>query len=404
MYMINFYALTIILHTLNKELEIMSKITLKMKICCKIKWPLKVVGILIFILTFSFNGFAINSFVQIPYSFNPALENITDLKAGFWNNDKGIMMVERNKPNTTILYNSIWKTKNGGQLWEKVYLDDVSCKISDFMVTDSVHGFILCSDVLIKTNDGGDSWKKIPLPFKGSNFYFLNNRLGLLDADRKLFKTINGGKTWNKIDSISSISHIFMVDSSHIWVGILFPDGGRIMSSIDGGNNWQTPRPAMMIEDMFFINKKQGMACGMTMTSGFCSATYDGGLTWSKKEITGNVIYFTSPAHGWLLPYWLETNDSGKTWHRVVEHDSSFESVGRLSDVVKSNNSNRIYIMGTKALLYTDDYITDISSRKGVLNNIVNDKSPSFFREADLKIMYDDNMYKINGANKRVKP
>jgi len=403
--MINFYALTIILHTLNKELEIMSKITLKMKICCKIKWPLKVVGILIFILTFSFNGFAINSFVQIPYSFNPALENITDLKAGFWNNDKGIMMVERNKPNTTILYNSIWKTKNGGQLWEKVYLDDVSCKISDFMVTDSVHGFILCSDVLIKTNDGGDSWKKIPLPFKGSNFYFLNNRLGLLDADRKLFKTIDGGNTWGFIDSSGRrFSKIFMVDSSHMWVGFSGNDGGgKVSYSNDGGSSWSSSRLTITISEMFFLNQKQGMVCGIAWPNQFCASTFDGGITWTLSGY-GDQIYFTSPAHGWLLPYWLETNDSGKTWHRVVEHDSSFESVGRLSDVVKSNNSNRIYIMGTKALLYTDDYITDISSRKGVLNNIVNDKSPSFFREADLKIMYDDNMYKINGANKRVKP
>jgi photosystem II stability/assembly factor-like uncharacterized protein len=234
---------------------------------------------------------------------------------------------------------NILKTIDGGRLWYKISSLQYNNKESAILIinikfTDKLHGWIVDSTSIWRTEDGGLNWET-QYPFgriTGSNQHilscsFLNNKLGWLGGDGgKIYSTKDGGSSW--LVKILASSEIDFDDINFIskdtgWV--LNYSGSKIYKTQDGGNSWQPviihySDEGISINSVYFINKDIGWAAGQISPesnqwdnlpinmfgSAVVLSTSDGGLTWlpiraGVKESSFDSIFFADSNNGWLF-------------------------------------------------------------------------------------------------------
>lgn len=110
-------------------------------------------------------------------------------------------------------------TRNGGSTWEKksVLIPGSNPQVIAF--TDSLHGTI-AGNSIIKTNDGGKSWKQVKNPSTNSiiNLKFVNKNTGYALAYGTIIRTDDGGETWvldNRISFNFGSGEIHFPDENH---------------------------------------------------------------------------------------------------------------------------------------------------------------------------------------------
>jgi photosystem II stability/assembly factor-like uncharacterized protein len=229
----------------------------------------------------------------------------------------------------------IVKTSDGGVTWQKQYPRILNHWDSVFF-TDELNGWAVGESTLnqiIKTNDGGETWVQVPKTWQDSYYFsrvfFLNSKIGWITSGSVILKTVDGGVSWKSMLQTGpyiGAYAVFFTDANTGWAADYF---GAILKTTDGGATWKesynvnttSGQQSGYFHDINFINSNVGWAVG---TNGLMVTTNDGGLSWSRKtgvndDLWLNSIVFADANVGWALPLlfpsqYLFTTDGGKTW------------------------------------------------------------------------------------------
>ncbi len=144
-----------------------------------------------------------------------------------------------------LRYQQLMKTTDGGVTWSVVYTDP-NYSFTDLCFIDPLSGFLTNGQGQVKlTQDGGQSFSIVNF---GHNYVgtintirFFNRQIGYFTAGNQfgpgnygqIYKTIDGGQTWQLNNSYSGNSIIFTSDSSVIIAGF----GGELIKNKI--RNWQ---------------------------------------------------------------------------------------------------------------------------------------------------------------------
>jgi photosystem II stability/assembly factor-like uncharacterized protein len=137
--------------------------------------------------------------------------------------------------------------------------------------------------------------------------------------------------SWKKLDSPTSqlLKCIHFIDSNTGWIG---GDGGTIIGTTDGGNNWNIlySAPDTYILDIFFLDSQFGWILFWDTNPPFATKlliTIDGGNNWTQEICPGDnpfyySVYFLDSLTGFLAgPPILKTIDGGESWYEVTVFD-----------------------------------------------------------------------------------
>ncbi|MFD1470678.1 WD40/YVTN/BNR-like repeat-containing protein [Hymenobacter caeli] len=233
------------------------------------------------------------------------------------------------------------KTVDGGSSWRSINLSSlqVSKFITLYPANDSVlyacgpdisAGGFNSPRVLYKSVDGGDTWRKTVSPTYrtgSSALYFFNAQMGISATINSLQKTVDGGQTWRTVFDGGLVGldklQCFGSGTGYAAGGYgtdLTNDAGILLKTIDQGETWQNiPWANGTITTLSFLNEKVGFAGTLGQR---LYKTLDGGTSWQKVDglppSTSNGV-FLNEQDGYLAGLDVErTHDGGHTWQ--VEH------------------------------------------------------------------------------------
>lgn len=233
-------------------------------------------------------------------------------------------------------------TNDGGKNWQKqfVYTED---NINEIYFRNNDDGYVVTGKKLFVTSDGGKSWReeKIynPTDFNRGTPEFLSVRFAdknrgfivgsVLNKDERvidslLMQTEDGGKSWKRVivPFKNELYHLDFVNSSRGWV---VGDMGMILSTNNGGVNWQIQKSGVSkaLYNVDFRDSNEGYAVG---GGGTILRTENGGEMWEivKTEFSSTFLRvdFANDKEGWIVGHKgtiLRSSDRGKTW---IKQDS----------------------------------------------------------------------------------
>lgn len=235
----------------------------------------------------------------------------------------------------------IWKASNSGMTWKIVYgTDEATTETSQsnfacLRFIDARIGYALVNGILLKSNDGGETWKVV-----------------------------------RKIDFVENglIKSIFFVDEKKGWAcGFSYDSNdpllyrGEIWKSVDGGltwykssNNFSNKNWAFekwSFNDIFFVNADIGWAVG----EGGVFLTRDGGINWRQiNNVKGDQykhVKFISEDLGWI------TVDNKDVLTLLSDSGTKMKRIERfgIDDVLFINESNGFIFDNRGFIFQTND-------------------------------------------------
>jgi photosystem II stability/assembly factor-like uncharacterized protein len=236
-------------------------------------------------------------------------------------------------------------THNGGQSWKQIPTDgDVialeqtkgttwlvisscqagGCKLSLWTAPSSSDNFVMRS--VIPGTDANE--KTYQLVRAGSSYGWLS---GSGNGDSEILRTTDGGKTWKEIANPCKTQgnyrqRLSRYDTQNLWL-VCGTDAGAdtqvsyVYHSTDAGSHWGSknsgPKNAPFTDLQAFGATQLGL---LSTTEGLMRTT-DGGITW-KKVVPGNGEFGTGKVetidftNGWVLGFGTihYTHDRGRTW------------------------------------------------------------------------------------------
>lgn len=261
-------------------------------------------------------------------------------------------------------------TVDGGTTWvqQKKFTNDAFLQV---YFIDQNNGWLLCErsvfsrgqnsmSYLRRTSDGGRTWEKVEFEDGGRERItrLLFNTFGVTTAfgERGVFYRLQqDGISWKKSQSAM---HYLLLDGafSDEMTGAIVGAGGTIMFTEDGGLTWEK---ATLVGDLdtrfnavFFAGTKGAWAVG---SKGRIFRSNGGGRLWRQTGSGPNVnltdVYFTSERSGWAVGdngVIVRTRDGGYTWT-----DVNSKTLHRLEKVVF--NGQRGWAIGFGGTVLTYD-------------------------------------------------
>jgi photosystem II stability/assembly factor-like uncharacterized protein len=175
-------------------------------------------------------------------------------------------------------FGSIYRTRDGGKSWTKLP-SSTQKSIYGISFADEQNGWAIGRrGFIIHTTDGGDTWERQSTPRQPAQHMFA---IHAIDASRAYmvgewggrYFTQDGGKTWE--------DHSFTVDESHPTFQYLTE------FELEKFYNGETIYDDLYLNDVFFLDKNIGWIVG---EYGLTYYTEDGGTTWEKGKILGDVV------------------------------------------------------------------------------------------------------------------
>lgn len=234
-------------------------------------------------------------------------------------------------------------TRNGGKTWNRVDLN-ITDSINEVYFRSDKDGFVVAGRKLFITRDGGQTWQDIR-PYRTGEFgsgtpeflsvKFSDKNRGYIigsvlrgsgdDAvvvDSLLLRTEDGGDTWRRIllPFKLELFSIFFRGNSHGWI---VGDEGTVLASRDEGLTWTrqntgTKEPLYGVD---FRDQKNGVVVGK---NGTILQTTNGGDSWWPIESPVREslmrVTFTDEKNGWIAGHRgtiLRTKDRGRTWESL---------------------------------------------------------------------------------------
>ncbi|MEM9050638.1 MAG: YCF48-related protein [Bacteroidota bacterium] len=191
--------------------------------------------------------------------------NITPAPSGFC----GLSVVDENAVFACGAFYSparVYKSLDGGITWENIDMSPHAVALVDLHFSDVNNGFVVGASnagggVILKTEDGGDTWDAV---YETMVFTDLLWKIQKLDED-------------NYYASVAGVSAT---------------DGARILVSNDGGNSWESKlvfEELTQLQGVGFIDSMHGFAGGFF--DGIYETT-DGGDSWELIDIGANYNRF----------------------------------------------------------------------------------------------------------------
>ena len=233
-------------------------------------------------------------------------------------------------------------TTDGGRTWLKYPLDATE-DINEIYFRNDDNGYLIAGRKLFITRDGGKTWQETRIYRTGEFGNATPEFLSLRFSDKKrgyvvgsvlrrsggedvvidslLMRTEDGGETWNRIPLPTKFElfHLDFSGNSHGWI---VGDQGVILASTDEGRTWklQNSGVSRALFDVRFRGDDNGIAVG---GGGTVLRTENGGSTWQKVDVpftdTFKRVDFNDDKNAWIIGYSgriIQTSDRGKTWFR----------------------------------------------------------------------------------------
>ena len=223
--------------------------------------------------------------------------------------------------------------------WERQYDDSTSFFIGIHAVDDQTVWAAGSAGRVVRTVDGGSTWKTMYVPgadsvqfrdihaFGSDVAYVLSIGNG---TDSRIYKTTDGGDTWNM--SFQNQDQNAFFDCFSFWdanTGFAFSDSFEgeftLIKTTDGGDSWSRIDPALVPD------ARAGE--GAFAASGTCVMTAPNGLGWFS---TGASAVDTRV---------IRTQDFGATWSEAltpIESKTSSQGISNISVL----DANHIAVMG----------------------------------------------------------
>ncbi len=234
------------------------------------------------------------------------------------------------------------ETTDAGKTWKKYDLGTDEA-INEIYFRNDDNGYLVAGRRMFITHDKGRTWRDLQIYRSGEfgagrpeflSIRFSDKNRGYVIGsvlrksgndevvvDSLLMRTEDGGETWRRI-SVPTKTELFHLDFSGNSHGWIVGDGGLIFHSTDEGLTWRqqnsgTSQPLYHVD---FRNDDQGYVVGK---SGLILRTENGGATWdsvltSAKE-TFMRVDFPEDKQGWIVGYGgtiLRSENRGQTWTR----------------------------------------------------------------------------------------
>jgi len=201
---------------------------------------------------------------------------------------------------------------------------------------------------LLKTEDGGQSWQKLPLS-ENWNVYlldFVNDSIGWTAASdwiankNVIMKTTDGGQTWQILKEAPYFRSLYAIDEDLVYVLVCGDLYQAILKTSDGGENWEQislNSKNRSYNEVCFVNRDTGFVTGSFIdgSGNSCALilmTEDGGATWTGKTtctlgaisnlqfINDSTAFFIDGTCSLLY----RTCDAFKTWPDSPLGDSTY--------------------------------------------------------------------------------
>ncbi len=233
-------------------------------------------------------------------------------------------------------------TTDGGRTWTKYPLNATE-DINEIYFRNDDNGYLVAGRKMFITRDAGRTWQETRIYRSGAFGAGSPEFLSIRFSDKKhgyavgsllrrkgdddvvidslLMRTEDGGDTWQRI-TVPTKSELFHLDfngNSHGWI---VGDGGVILASTDDGKTWtkQTSGTSLPLYNVDFRDDNDGYIVGK---AGTILRTSNGGAAW--EQVSTNFkdtlmrVDFADDKNGWIVGYKgdiLRSNDKGKTWIR----------------------------------------------------------------------------------------
>lgn len=161
---------------------------------------------------------------------------------------------------------------------------------------------------LSKPDSLSTGWQKIEMPDMEdfSDIFFVTNNIGYLLGTDALYKSIDGGSSWTRLSHHRYAGNIFVTRDEKIF--IVTPDS--VFRSVDHGITFvgtKFEHTAARLFDIYFIDNNRGF---LPAGSNELYTTANGGVTWEKvvsvsgMNISGSTLYLTpffiNDTTGWI--------------------------------------------------------------------------------------------------------
>lgn len=204
-----------------------------------------------------------------------------------------------------------------------------------FFVTSST-AYCINYDNILKSTDSGKTWDILYTGFKGFNsaLYIYDENMGFIYLDSAyLIKTTNGGISW-RIVSKPDIKLVKKIYFQNLMNGYIISDkqrfetGALLSRTTNGGRTW-TPiiyTDYLILQDINFPSHDTGYIIGYTSSGNnqynlIISKTTNAGLTWSSIpndiKIAGKTIFFINNTTGFAggQSSLYKTTNGGANWN-----------------------------------------------------------------------------------------
>lgn len=220
----------------------------------------------------------------------------------------------------------------GQDAWERhnqvfARLDDPARKALEFdgdaygvAIADAQHAVVVGEERILRTQDGGQHWKRVPYPLKDialQDVQFVDAQTGwAVGSAGTLLRSDDQGRTWHKVQAPLGSAHLMGLDFSDPRHGCV-AGGYKVWCTDDGGNRWQEggldlPADMDLSERIGFtrIRFQDAQRGWLVGKSGLVMRTTDGGQRWHYVTHLGRL-------HGQTLTkaeLWGLTIANGRVW------------------------------------------------------------------------------------------
>lgn len=250
--------------------------------------------------------------------------------------------------------------------------------INSIKMPDDKTGYFIADGGIIKyTKDGGNLWKKIPIPSTinlNDGYFTKSGRIIIVGDSSTIFYSDDFLKSLKKIKVYDNYN-LFKVKFITPQKGFILGTNGCLLKTMDGGLDWEqiAINSKAALFDLAFSNEKLGFIVGW---NGTILETDDGGETWktqpklSRKYL--KAIDFISSDNGIIVGGGgtvFITSNGGKSWENFsLKESKALQSVKYVNrDVVIASGTRGTIIVSENGGKNWDVISTDLFMK---LNNI----------------------------------